>query len=123
MEHTLNKLASVERGTGSSDFVDALTVAVDLIVKAGQERVIQPIPKNLILISNLAQQVGVGVGKGWLKEEGRVSVVLRGDGVGRWMRVFREGRQAGGWVETNTHTLTHTHTHTCTRTTGQGGGG
>ena len=56
---TLRCLAPLPRGSGgTSDFVDALTVVTDLVIKASQALVLDKVPKKLTIISNFAQQVG-----------------------------------------------------------------
>jgi hypothetical protein len=54
---TLQVLTTLPSGSEKSDFVDALTVAVDLVIKASAARVLEKIPKTLTLISNFARKV------------------------------------------------------------------
>ncbi|GAX80826.1 hypothetical protein CEUSTIGMA_g8261.t1, partial [Chlamydomonas eustigma] len=53
---TLRLLTSLPAGSENADFVDALTVAVDLVIKASAARVLEKIPKKLTIISNFARK-------------------------------------------------------------------
>mmetsp|Transcript_37217 Transcript_37217/g.82780 ORF Transcript_37217/g.82780 Transcript_37217/m.82780 type:complete len:744 (-) Transcript_37217:388-2619(-) len=53
---TLCALSPLPRGTGTSDFVDALTVAVDMLNKACEVRAIENAPKKVTIISNFRGQ-------------------------------------------------------------------